>query len=339
VPEWYGAGHLIVRMSPIVEAEHIQEKDFPLYEAFATKHGGVFNSPLWRSRVHGDRLRYYGIFTKQGHLCGVFHLYQYTKWGFTFIRNPPFMPHTGLVIDNHAQNDANYLSFNKDALTALTRCLNGLRYSVLSISLPPAVVDTQPFFWSKYKVVPGYTYQHDLTVSDAELMGKFSTNVRNSIKKAMKDGVRAEQCVDYEVVRSLVKSTFSRRQKALNEHTVEAILRGVAAPENSFAFVALWEDRPVATAFCIYDRTTCYYLFGGYDNTAMHRGAGVVCLFSCMRHAQELGLEMFDFEGSMMPEVESYFRSFGPALVPYYTINKARLPFEMALKFIRRERF
>jgi hypothetical protein len=41
----------------------------------------------------------------------------------------------------------------------------------------------------------------------------------------------------------------------------------------------------------------------------------------------------------MMPEVESYFRSFGPRLVPYYTINKGRLPFELVLKFVKRERF
>jgi hypothetical protein len=71
----------------------------------------------------------------------------------------------------------------------------------------------------------------------------------------------------------------------------------------------------------------------------MHRGAGVSCLEHCILYAKRLGLEVFDFEGSMMPEVESYFRSFGPRMVPYYTINKGRLPLELVLKFIKRERF
>jgi lipid II:glycine glycyltransferase (peptidoglycan interpeptide bridge formation enzyme) len=310
-----------------------------LYEEFIAAHGGVFNSSTWREHVHGDSLHYYGIFTDRGELCAVFHLYAQTRYGLTFIRNPPFMPHAGLVINNRAQNGANYLSFNKDALSAFADLLDELSYSVLSIALPPSVVDTQPFYWNKYKVIPNYTYQLDLSEADADLEKQFASNVRNSIKKAAKDGVSIELCHDYAVVKQLVKTTFSRREKALDEGTVDAILQNFANPQNSFALVAHWENKPVAVAFCVHDNTVCYYLFGGYDHTSTHRGAGVLCLYNCLLHAQILGLKVFDFEGSMMPEVESYFRSFGPRLVPYYTINKGRLPFELVLKFVKRERF
>jgi hypothetical protein len=322
-----------------VETRRLEAAELPLYEEFVADHGGVFNSTSWKEHVHGDRLRYYGVFTERGELCAVFHLYTETRYGFGFVRNPPFMPHTGLVINNRAQNGATYLSFNKEVLASLTALLNELRYSVLSISLPPAVVDTQPFFWSKYKVIPAYTYRHDLSASDSDIEKRYASNVRNSIRKATKDGVRVEECLDYGVVRQLVKTTFSRREKMLNEGTLEAILSGVATPQNSFAFVAHWENKPAAAALCIYDKTTCYYLFGGYDHRSRHRAAGVACLHSCLLHAKSLGLGVFDFEGSMMPEVESYFRSFGPSMVPYYTVNKGRLPFELALKFVKRERF
>jgi predicted N-acyltransferase len=322
-----------------VEVKEIDAPTSHLYERFVAEHGGIFNSTVWKEHVHGDRLQYYGIFTQRGELCAVFHLYTQTYYGFTFVRTPPFMPHAGLIIDNRAQNDANYLSFGKEVLEAFAAFLNRLDYSVLSIALPPDVLDTQPLFWNKYKVVPFYTYQHDLVDSSADIEKKFSTNVRNSIKKAGKDGVRVEPYSDYAVVQQLVKTTFSRRAKKLNEDNVQAILQKVATPENSFSFVAHWQDRPVAVAFCVYDKTTCYYLLGGYDHTSMHRAAGVVCLYNCITHAKSLGLQVFDFEGSMMPEVESYFRSFGPRMVPYYTVNKGRLPFELVLKFIKREQF
>ena len=55
--------------------------------------------------------------------------------------------------------------------------------------------------------------------------------------------------------------------------------------------------------------------------------------------AKELGCSTFDFEGSMLEGVEKFFRSFGPELVPYYTVNKALLPLELALKFRKRELF
>jgi lipid II:glycine glycyltransferase (peptidoglycan interpeptide bridge formation enzyme) len=311
----------------------------PLYEEFVAEHGGIFNTASWKEHVHGDRLHYFGIFTERGDLCAIFHLYIQNRYGFTFVRNPPFMPHTGLVINNRAQNEANYLSFNKEVLTAVVSLLNELSSSVVSVSLPPSVIDTQPFYWDKYKVIPNYTYQHDLSETEADLERQFASNVRNSIKKATKDGVGIELCRDYTVVHQLVKITFSRREKDLNSGMVEEILQKVADSENSFAFAAHWEGKPVAVAFCIHDKTACYYLFGGYDHTSTHRGAGVLCLYNCLLHAKSLGLQVFDFEGSMMPEVESYFRSFGPQMVPYYTINKGRLPFELVLKFVKRERF
>ncbi len=49
--------------------------------------------------------------------------------------------------------------------------------------------------------------------------------------------------------------------------------------------------------------------------------------------AKELGCEVFDFEGSMLKGVERFFRSFGPELKPFYTINKAWKPIEVLLKF------
>jgi hypothetical protein len=41
----------------------------------------------------------------------------------------------------------------------------------------------------------------------------------------------------------------------------------------------------------------------------------------------------------MLKGVEKFFRSFGPELVPYFTINKASLPLEILLKFKKRELF
>jgi hypothetical protein len=53
-----------------------------------------------------------------------------------------------------------------------------------------------------------------------------------------------------------------------------------------------------------------------------------------------LGIKYFDFEGSMLPQIEIFFRGFGGQLVPYYNrINKAKLPLEILLKFYKRELF
>jgi len=52
-----------------------------------------------------------------------------------------------------------------------------------------------------------------------------------------------------------------------------------------------------------------------------------------------LGIKYFDFEDSMIRQIERYFRGFGGKLTLYYRINKAKLPLEILLKFYRRELF
>jgi lipid II:glycine glycyltransferase (peptidoglycan interpeptide bridge formation enzyme) len=120
---------------------------------------------------------------------------------------------------------------------------------------------------------------------------------------------------------------------------VNKILTSFLNDHSGFAFVSYLNNKPIATAFCISDQTTCYYLLGGYDNENKHQAAGVSVIWNSMLHAKEKGFSIFDFEGSMLPEVEKFFRGFGGNLIPYYTINRAWFPVEVALKFIKRELF
>jgi len=80
------------------------------------------------------------------------------------------------------------------------------------------------------------------------------------------------------------------------------------------------------------------YRFNYTDNNK-HSGAGSATLWECIKKAKSLGLEKFDFEGSMNPKIEHYFRGFGGNLVPYFTVNKANIFIELALTFIKREYF
>jgi hypothetical protein len=58
-----------------------------------------------------------------------------------------------------------------------------------------------------------------------------------------------------------------------------------------------------------------------------------------MLHARSKGIEVFDFEGSMIPSVEKFFRSFGGELRPYYSVNKSNFWKEVLLKKGRRAKF
>jgi hypothetical protein len=64
-----------------------------------------------------------------------------------------------------------------------------------------------------------------------------------------------------------------------------------------------------------------------------------MAMWAAIKFAKDLGLRSFDFEGSISPDIEKYFRGFGGTLTPYYQINKAKLPLEFILKLYKREYF
>jgi hypothetical protein len=166
-----------------------------------------------------------------------------------------------------------------------------------------------------------------------------SAEKRNDISKATRDGLTTKLIDDYSIVKSLVLKTFSRQEMVANEYYLNKILFEFANKDNSFAFAAFRENIPIAVSFCICDGSTAYYLLGGYDDKNKHHGAGAFAVWEAIKHAQRLGLKQFDFEGSMVPQIEKYFRGFGGRLTPYYRINKAKLPVEILLKFFKRELF
>nr|WP_243426332.1 GNAT family N-acetyltransferase [Caldicoprobacter guelmensis] len=167
-----------------------------------------------------------------------------------------------------------------------------------------------------------------------------SVERRNDINKAIKDNLAVRKIDDYNIVKSLVLKTFSRQKKDVdNKYYLDKILFSFANDNNSFAFATFKEEIPIASAFCVYDRTTAYYLLGGYDHEFKHHGAGALAVWEAIKCSKELGLKYFDFEGSMIPQIERYFRGFGGELTAYFRINRAWLPLEVILKCYRRELF
>jgi hypothetical protein len=310
--------------------------DNEIYESLLTDDGTIFNEQKWLM-LYGNLLEHFGIFDKDNKLIGAFYLYKSVKFGITYYITPPYTPHIGLIYKNKTSNKANALTYNKTIISEIADFINVLPCSFLTIAFPLTIIDLQPFIWKKFKVTPNYTYQLDLSLSESELFQNMSSDKRNSLKKADKDGLKTIQVNDYKIVKQLILKTFSRKKKSVDSEFINKILNTFATSQNSFAFVSYNNDKPICAAFCILDNHTCYYLLGGYDNDNKHQAAGVIVIWQCILHAKQKNLKIFDFEGSMLPEVEKYFRGFGGNLIPYYRVSKAKLVVELGLKLIKKE--
>ncbi len=318
-----------------MKIERITNKEeLEKYNILASRYGCVFNTPEWLA-IYGEALKLMGIYNDNHELTGAFFLYESSRFGLQFSITPPFTPHNGFF-ENRAQNKANRYTYAKNILEAIAIYIEQRKDALFVSAFPFKLIDTQIFFWKNFKVIPNYTYRINLLLSEEELLNNLTSEKRKSLKKAGKDGLRIEQTYDYKVVKELILKTFSRKEKPLNKILLDKILFDFSVKENSFAYIAHDRQGPIATTFCVCDQETAYYLFGGYDAGNKHHGAGVSTMWASVMHARASGLKVFDFEGSMLPEVEKYFREFGGELTPYYTVNKAWLPFEMLLKLKKR---
>jgi len=309
------------------------------FDNIAQETGTIFNSIDWL-RIFRDKVILFGIYNENHELIGGFSLFKEQRFGLNIFRNPYFTPNIGIFIKYPINlKYVSKLSVDKEILQNVAKFIDKLNYHIISFSLNNKIIDTQPFIWSKFKVIPRYTYIIYLEKGEDEIWNNISSTRRNDIRKAIKDGLIVEQNFDAGIVENLVNKTFERQDKDFNSYYLREILYEFANDKNSFSFVTFKNETPISVAFCIYDKNTAYYLLGGYNYKNKHHGAGALCLWECIRYAKKLGLKEFDFEGSMVPQIEMYFREFGGELIPYYSINKARLFIETLLKFIKREVF
>jgi len=319
------------------EARLISEDEFEQWDNLVSKYGTIFQSIRW-TKIFEPKIRRIGIYNKGGNLRGGFCYFEERKFGLKVFRNPPFTPSVGPFYERLAKNPAAKTNEQRDVVEAMVEYVESQQPALVSLSLVPEVVDGMPFYWKGYKITVGYTYRINLSKS-GNVMSLMRMQQRNHIKKALKDDIMVEESIYRAVISSLVAKTFKRQKKKFPVGFMNAILRNFPPGENSYLFVSERDGVPAAAVYCVHDKKTAYNLMTGYDHQRAHHGAGALAMYHAMLKAQEMGLEIFDFEGSMVPAIEKYFRGFGGELTPYLRVNKAWLPIEIVLKFWKRQLF
>ena len=305
----------------------------------AEAHHGVFASKEWLD-VYDTKLKLIGLHNDDGKLIGGFCYYEAKKAGALFIKLPPYTPHCNLFAVTEAKNQAVINGFQKEVVTEISNYLNKIKSQLLILAFPSSVIDMQPFIWAKYKVVPNYTYRIDLTKGMDTVYSNYDPKNRNKINACLKQELAIKlNSLSSEEMYMFFKQSLLSAGANVYESELKNIFERFSKPGNSFCLSAFHNNQLQGAVFCAYDKNVCYYLFGGIEKSAEVSGVINLLLHKSIEQAKELGCHTFDFEGSMLKGVEKFFRSFGPQLVPYYTINKAVLPLEMALKFKKRELF
>jgi hypothetical protein len=317
-------------------ARPLDPADRQAWDSLACRYGSIFDSPNWTDLL-GPSLSRLGIYDAGGGLRGGFCLWGQRRFGLRMLSNPPDTPQAGPFYEPKASNPAARTDEQRAVVEAMADYLSSADAAVVSLYLSRGITDCLPFYWRGWKVVPHYTYLIDLAQDDDTLLAAMSTERRKNVRKSRTDGVTVEETADMSAMRALVMETFDRQNMSISLAEIDRIFSGFPPGESSYCFISLMDGRPVAGIYVVHDARTAYYLLGGYAENA-HHGAGALAMWHAILKAKQLGLKVFDFEGSIIPPIERYFRGFGGVLTPMFSVHRAWLPIEMALKVNARYR-
>ena len=203
-------------------------------------------------------------------------------------------------------------------------------YHLFNMSFSPNFDYPLPFHWQDFKLFTRYTYQVDLQAHPPIFSG-LRENLQRSIKKALKknyqprleDPTTAREFVG--LVQQNLEGTLKLKPK---QHlpVLEQLIHNLHQSGNGL-LKCIRDDNGnlLAGAFFAYFNDTVYYLFGTAEKRAKRDGALSLLIWQALEHAYDEAAK-FDFEGSMLPSIEHYFRGFGGCHVPYLMIYKNQLP-------------
>lgn len=275
----------------------------------------IFAQAWYLDAVCNDGTWDAAIVEENGEILAVMPYFMKRKFGFHYITMPLFTKHLGPFFAKEYN-----LTEQHHILEQLIKQLP--RVHAFHQNFHPNITNWLTFYWAGYQQTTRYTYQVHLDDVN-KVFENINRNMRRNIKKAQSHLIITSD--DSPEVFYEVNQLSFERQGLKVPYTLEQFLKHDAALAKHDArqiFFAKDESGKIhSAAYLIWDAKSSYYHLSGDDPELRNSGAGILLVWEAILFTKEkLGLEIFDFEGSMIQSVEAIRRQFGAVQVPYFYV-------------------
>ncbi len=239
-----------------------------------------------------------------------------------YLGQPPLCQYLGPWIKPSAMKQTASGSREKKLLTLLESHLP--RHHMYQQNWSPENQNWLPFYWKGYEQSTRYTYRIAYQPTKT-VWENLHSKVRGDIRKAenrYKLQISSSRPVN-ELI-TLVKKTFLRQNTPVpfSEEKLKQLFLTTQSRNCGETFFATDPSGAIhAAIYCVWDSRYTYYLLSGTDPEHRHSGALSLCIWHAIQKSFERQ-QGFDFEGSIIENIESFFRSFGAEQTPYFSVRK-----------------
>jgi hypothetical protein len=281
----------------------------------------VFEQPWWLDAVAPGQWSCATVESGGEVVARLPYVYQ-KRLGFNLLGMPEYTQTLGIWIKDTGAKTTKRLERQKDLLFEIIEQLPK-RYNV-DIYLDHRCRYVLPFKWKGFALIPVFSYRLESLADEDVLWNGLRENAKTDIKKAQ-NRIKIVDSLPVDTLISIQAKTFARQGRR-NYDSHSALLKRLdktLSEHNARKLLCALDERGRvhAASYFVYDEQTCYYLIGGGDPELRNSGAASLLLWEGIKFASSVS-KAFDFEGSMIEDIERFFRSFGGEPVPYYRVTR-----------------
>jgi hypothetical protein len=272
-----------------------------------------------------------------GKLCGVMPLHIRSKAGIKYSLQPYYTQYWGPILSDFSSLST--YKRNSEARKIMIAMMEQLPASLKLIShgCAPALDYGSPLHWAGFELRTRYSMRLTPEPDEEKRLASFAPNTRQDIKKG-------SQWTD-SIIENGTPAAFLKlvdKNLAAGKPLMPAVCRVTAEKllpwliHTGLGHILLVQppgQDPIAGTVIVKYRNTLNYPIGASDPSGNNSDAISLLLWQSIRKADRENL-VFDFEGSMIQTIDSFFRGFGAEPVPYLHIYRNRLP--LFLRWIRK---
>jgi hypothetical protein len=242
----------------------------------------------------------------------IFIIHQKIKFGFKCIINPPLSPYCGLWVASNYSSKANKI------IPFLAAYLKD-KYSYINFTLHHTYKSHLPWAWE------GFHQNQKMTMTIAN---KDSDQVFDQYEKVVKSDIRnAHKSLQIGLISDLEAElpilTKGLLMSGMNKERASKIIIELSKLPQIKLYKAYDQNGTTHGAILIaQDNKNVYNLINGRSEKSS-RGAMSMLMDHVIKYAMS-SEKTFDFEGSTLPGVYQFFKSFNPEITTYHQLYKSR---------------
>lgn len=180
-----------------------------------------------------------------------------------------------------------------------------------------------------FEISPRINLYLDLGLPYEKLFHDFHENARRNIHKAEKKNLHVSDTIKPEIIIEFFKTNTGIKIPEIGEYNYEHLRQLMEAALHRRMGAALGvfdeKDNLYATGFFIISESRIINLLPSIDDEGKQAGAGFFMVDYIVRKYAGSG-KVFDFEGSMIPSIARFYKSFGAREQTYWRLRRNNLP-------------